>query len=472
MFTDLKLPPRQTSGDDSTDNESASQAPTRRSTDTAAIAAERSKKGFDAVRLSSALSEASQGREGRRSLALSCSLTTAERADLHTLFSLLAARCGCALLFAGPPALPADSEAAAAAEKERERESQSEVIISRAEFISAFATAQNSALIHRIYAMLAADSRRAGEEEGEGGVGFESFAAGLAPVVAADATRRDRLRFLFDACDLDGSGHVTPDELHVLLHHACGVPAECVEAVVEATIRRLDADGDGLICWGEFEEYYASRPDELRQLTAHLGLSVNRITARLVMSLDAAGLAPPPGPRAPGDTSRVVSVLSASVRVDPLADYSLRRSAAELREGSDPIAMRADQPPPFHARDTDFFGGAGERPSSPPRPACVLEARLQLASKGELREVDTHRTPRGQQARNGREAARGPPPSLTAPGEAKPRAGVPARAQQAGSPSPAAARGGRDSTRPAVARGLSTIASLLTSTGRRTQTDQ
>mmetsp|Transcript_9816 Transcript_9816/g.28997 ORF Transcript_9816/g.28997 Transcript_9816/m.28997 type:complete len:401 (+) Transcript_9816:69-1271(+) len=396
MFTDLKLPPRQTSGDDSTDNESASQAPTRRSTDTAAIAAERSKKGFDAVRLSSALSEASQGREGRRSLALSCSLTTAERADLHTLFSLLAARCGCALLFAGPPALPADSEAAAAAEKERERESQSEVIISRAEFISAFATAQNSALIHRIYAMLAADSRRAGEEEGEGGVGFESFAAGLAPVVAADATRRDRLRFLFDACDLDGSGHVTPDELHVLLHHACGVPAECVEAVVEATIRRLDADGDGLICWGEFEEYYASRPDELRQLTAHLGLSVNRITARLVMSLDAAGsahsrppprpsagsaspppgsragLAPPPGPRAPGDTSRVVSVLSASVRVDPLADYSLRRSAAELREGSDPIAMRADQPPPFHARDTDFFGGAtasetaSETASDPP----------------------------------------------------------------------------------------------------------
>lgn len=169
----------------------------------------------------------------------------------------------------------------------------------------------------------------------------------------------------------------------MLLHHACGVPAECVEAVVEATIRRLDADGeffffcsdtgsrqppalsrprleevgDGLICWGEFEEYYASRrrslargapgfvgcfdcpprvsrPDELRQLTAHLGLSVNRITARLVMSLDAAGsahsrppprpsagsaspppgsragLAPPPGPRAPGDTSRVVAVLS------------------------------------------------------------------------------------------------------------------------------------------------------------------
>lgn len=213
MFTDLKLPPRQTSGDDSTDNESASQAPTRRSTDTAAIAAERSKKGFDAVRLSSALSEASQGREGRRSLALSCSLTTAERADLHTLFSLLAARCGCALLFAGPPALPADSEAAAAAEKERERESQSEVIISRAEFISAFATAQNSALIHRIYAMLAADSRRAGEEEGEGGVGFESFAAGLAPVVAADATRRDRLRFLFDACDLDGSAHTAPGGL-------------------------------------------------------------------------------------------------------------------------------------------------------------------------------------------------------------------------------------------------------------------
>ena len=163
MFHDLKLPPRQTSGDDSTDNESASQAPTRRSTDTAAIAAERSKKGLDAHRLSSALSEASQGREGRRSLALSCSLTTAERADLHTLFSLLAARCGCALLFAGPPALPADSEAAAAAEKERERESQSEVIISRAEFISAFATAQNSALIHRIYAMLAADSGRAGE---------------------------------------------------------------------------------------------------------------------------------------------------------------------------------------------------------------------------------------------------------------------------------------------------------------------
>ena len=30
----------------------------------------------------------------------------------------------------------------------------------------------------------------------------------------------------------------------MLLHHACGVPAECVEAVVEATIRRLDADGE------------------------------------------------------------------------------------------------------------------------------------------------------------------------------------------------------------------------------------
>ena len=43
-------------------------------------------------------------------------IDTGERADLHTLFSLLAARCGCALLFAGPPALPADSEAAAAAE--------------------------------------------------------------------------------------------------------------------------------------------------------------------------------------------------------------------------------------------------------------------------------------------------------------------------------------------------------------------
>ena len=40
---------------------------------------------------------------------------------------------------------------------------------------------------------------------------------------------------------------VLADELHVLLHHACGVPAECVEAVVEATIRRLDADGDAFL---------------------------------------------------------------------------------------------------------------------------------------------------------------------------------------------------------------------------------
>ena len=345
---------------DSSDEETVlSEAPTRTSSDLRPNLGARQKSASSPVdprRLTAALSvvmSVGESRASRLSVQdFSCELTSVERADLRVLFRLLVARCRSASLFAGPRSLT---------EPEPEPTPEDE-IISRAEFQMAFSSGSNAALIHRVYDLLCA---------GHEGVSFEGFAAGLCPLVAADATHHDRLRFLFEACDLDGSGYISHDELFVLLHQACSLPTDYIESAVEATIAQMDADEDGklyslyvyprpprlsvclepvwgemgmvlllthtpglgrrtrnlglarahlrypsplipplrysagVISWSDFESHYEDRPEALHDLTQHLGLSVNRLTARLVMSLDASGLIPPKETKLPGSTSKV-----------------------------------------------------------------------------------------------------------------------------------------------------------------------
>ena len=328
----------------------------------------------DGPRLTAALSAIMSAGErtprSRYSVERTCELTSAERADLHTLFKLLLSRCRSATLFAGPRSLT---------EPEPEPKPE-DLIISRAEFQIALCSGTNSALIHRIFDMLAS---------GEG-IDFEGFAEGLAPLVAADATLHDRLCFLFDACDLDGSGYISRDELFVLLHQIDVLPPEFIEPAVDMTMDQLDKDGDGVISWVEFETHYGARPAALHRLTEQLGLSVNRLTARLIMSLDAVGLTPPHETKLPGSTSKVLTVLAAPKAVDPKRDASIRRSNLDRRASMDaPRAMRVGAPPPAPWRDTSLFDGPRDCPS-PPRPACVLQARM----NGGIKVVDTHRPPR------------------------------------------------------------------------------
>lgn len=357
--------------------EALSGAPTRKSSDLRAHPEDREKgasSGVDAVRLTAALSTVMSAGEltpqSRYSLEESCELTSVERADLHTLFRLLVARCRSATLFAGPQSLT-DPEP---------EPKPGDLLMSRAEFQMAFSSGANPALVHRIFDMLCTAD----------GVSFESFSNGLAPLVAADATHYDRLRFLFEACDLDGSGQISRDELFVLLHQACGIPAEYIEPVVESTMQQLDTDNDGNISWTEFESHYAARPAALLRLTETLGLNMNFLTARLILSLDAVGLTPPNEAKMPGSTSKVVTVLAAMPATDPARDASIRRSRLRRRSSMDaPRSMRCGAPPARLRQETAFLDCARNCPS-PPRPACVLNARMQ-ASAGGIREIDTHR---------------------------------------------------------------------------------
>lgn len=357
-----------------------SAAPTRKSSDLRISQPQREKSAslaVDAVRLTAALSTVMSNGEltpqSRYSLEDTCMLTSVERADLHTLFRLLVSRCRSATLFAGPESLTAPEP----------EPKPGDWLMSRAEFQMAFSSGANPAIVHRIFDMLCSAD----------GVSFEGFSEGLAPLVAADATHYDRLRFLFEACDLDGSGHISRNELFVLLHHACGLPAECIEPVVQSTMEQLDTDSDGNISWAEFEAHYAERPAALLRLTETLGLNVNFLTARLILSLDAVALTPPAEARMPGSTSKVVTVLAAMHANDAERDAPIRQSRRGRRSFMDaPRSMRRGAPPARLRQDTAFFGCPRDCPS-PPRPACVLNARMQIKAGG-IKVIDTHRPAR------------------------------------------------------------------------------
>jgi Ca2+-binding EF-hand superfamily protein len=374
-----------------------SAAPTRKSSDSRISQLQREKSAssaVDAVRLTAALSTVMSNGEltpqsRRYSFEDTCRLTSVERADLHTLFRLLVARCRSTTLFAGPESLT-DPEPEP---KPGDR------IMSRAEFQMIFSSGANPALVHRLFDMLCSAD----------GVSFEGFSEGLAPLVAADATHYDRLRFLFEACDLDGSGHISRDELFVLLHQACGLSAEYIEPVVESTMQQLDTDSDGQISWAEFEAHYAERPAVLLRLTETLGLNVNFLTARLILSLDAVGLTPPNEVRMPGSTSKVVTVLAAMPATGAERDASNRQVRPGRRLSIDaPQSMRRGAPPARLRQDTALFDCPRGCPS-PPRPACVLHARMQTRAGG-IKEIDTHRparpTPRSRDKPSARDEAK------------------------------------------------------------------
>ena len=88
--------------------------------------------------------------------------------------------------------------------------SSSEFVLTRAEFQLAFGLGWNAVIIKRIFDML--------DTDGDSCISFEDFSHGLFPLASVRATLNDKLRFLFESFDLDGSGYVSREDLLVHLH--------------------------------------------------------------------------------------------------------------------------------------------------------------------------------------------------------------------------------------------------------------
>jgi len=90
----------------------------------------------------------------------------------------------------------------------------------------------------------------------DGKINFREFVTGLS--VVQKGTMEERLRFLFDAYDTDGSGTLTPDEVFNIFKASLSskgeaVSTEEIRAMVAECYRQIDTDGDGEINYEEFK---------------------------------------------------------------------------------------------------------------------------------------------------------------------------------------------------------------------------
>jgi serine/threonine-protein phosphatase 2B regulatory subunit len=123
-------------------------------------------------------------------------------------------------------------------------------MISREEFLRHPAVSSNP-LSRRILDLFDAD--------GNGDIDFGEFVSGLARF-SARGNVEARLKFIFDLYDVDGDGYVSNGELFWMLRRMIGnggegkghLTDEQLQQVVDRTIRDLDKDRDGRLCWEEF----------------------------------------------------------------------------------------------------------------------------------------------------------------------------------------------------------------------------
>ena len=124
----------------------------------------------------------------------------------------------------------------------------------------------------------------------------------------SQATLDDKLHFLFQCLDLDGSHAISRSELLVHLHvyatqalcaEDCAFSPEQLEQVISATFAAAELDGDGRIRRHSFTKLLGARPGLAAALRQRLSINVNRTIANLILGLDerwlAVGERPPRG---------------------------------------------------------------------------------------------------------------------------------------------------------------------------------
>jgi Ca2+-binding EF-hand superfamily protein len=90
----------------------------------------------------------------------------------------------------------------------------------------------------------------------DGKINFREFVTGLS--VVQKGTMEERLKFLFDAYDVDGSGTLTPDEVYNIFKASLASKGEPVGTkeirdMVDECFRQIDVNGDGEINYEEFK---------------------------------------------------------------------------------------------------------------------------------------------------------------------------------------------------------------------------
>lgn len=90
----------------------------------------------------------------------------------------------------------------------------------------------------------------------DGKINFREFVTGLS--VVQKGTMEERLKFLFDAYDVDGSGTLTPDEVYNIFKASLASKGETISTkeirdMVDECFRQIDVNGDGEINYEEFK---------------------------------------------------------------------------------------------------------------------------------------------------------------------------------------------------------------------------
>ena len=159
--------------------------------------------------------------------------------------------------------------------------------ISWGEFQLAFGASWHAMVIKRIFDIIDGD--------GDGQISFDDFARGLFPLVSTKASQDDKLHFLFQCLDLDGSSAISREDLLVHLHMYAGaslLPEDCefspeqLEGVITATFAEAELDDNGHIGGSGFAKLLRAQPRLLRRLEERLCLNVNKTMANLIIGLD------------------------------------------------------------------------------------------------------------------------------------------------------------------------------------------
>jgi len=137
------------------------------------------------------------------------------------------------------------------------------------------------------------------DTDGDGVISFEDFARGLFPLASSQAGLDDKLHFLFQCLDLDGSEAISREDLLVHLHmymgqslceEDCTFSTEQLEQVISATFDAAELDSSGHIGKHGFIRLLRKQPHFMAALRQRLCLNVNKTIANLIMGLDAGWL--------------------------------------------------------------------------------------------------------------------------------------------------------------------------------------
>lgn len=194
--------------------------------------------------------------------------------------------------------------------------------ISWGEFQLAFGASWHAMVIKRIFDIIDGD--------GDGQISFEDFARGLFPMVSKKASQDDKLHFLFQCLDLDGSSAISREDLLVHLHmyagtsllrEDCEFSPEQLEGVITATFAEAELDDNGHIDGTGFAKLLRSQPRLLRQLEERLCLNVNKTMANLIIGLDESWLEIGARPNRSHDRS-LASIASSSAGTSSSSAFS------------------------------------------------------------------------------------------------------------------------------------------------------